>query len=132
MASSPQPRHERHSRSAPGFRFSKLDAAAIVAVTVATIVAWPWLHALSLLAPITLFHFFLFCNVFRVRRELELFWAATFIVNVVIWFAVDQFNWWSVMACQLPVTLAVVMVAICSQRYHGIFYDKIRPERRSP
>lgn len=65
-----------------------------------------------------------FCNVLRVRRRLELIEAAIFVANIGFWFAVDQFNWWFMLACQMPVTLTVLIYEIRNDRYHGIFRGK--------
>ena len=89
--------------------------------SLATWLAWPYVGRLSLLLPIVLVHFFLFCNVFRVRRKLELLWAVLFVVNVAVWTAVGDLDCWWVLAIQLPVTVAVIMTEIRSEQYHGVF-----------
>ena len=75
-----------------GFRFSLVDGAAIVVCAAATHTAWPALGPLSLVLPYVLGHFFLFCNVFRVRRPPELIWAGVFVLNFGVWMAVGGFE----------------------------------------
>lgn len=73
-------------------------------------------------------HFFLFCNVFRVRRSYELGWAAVFLVNVACWMMLRlSLDWLPPLLTQLPVTLAVILAEIRSSQYHGIFAEKWNP-----
>ena len=65
-------------------------------------------------------HFFLFCNVFRIRRALELWWAAVFVINVGFWLAQGRTGWWPAMICQVPVTLVVILLQMRSPWYHGV------------
>ena len=55
-----------------GFRFSLVDAAMIAVCALATASLWPLLDEMTLVFPIVLGHFFLFCNIFRVPRKPEL------------------------------------------------------------
>jgi hypothetical protein len=107
-------------RGAPGFRFSVIDGAVIVAAVAASAVFWNALGNLALLFPIVVAHFFLFCNVFRVRRSLELIWAAVFVVNFSAWSVIGNFSWWPVLLVQTPVTAACIVLEIRSPGYHGI------------
>lgn len=63
-------------RSAPGFRLSQRDVLVITVCILATVWLWDRVGELSLLMLGVLGHFFLFCNVFRVRTRYELVWAA--------------------------------------------------------
>ena len=106
--------------SRPGFRFSRVDALVLVAGAVLTVVLWPALGTLALLVPVALGHFFLFCNVFRVRRDVELLWAGVFVLNFAAWGLTGRFSWTRVLLTQLPVTLAILVVEVRHPRYHGI------------
>ena len=62
-------------RTEPGMRFSFTD---FVVLVVATLGAWQLFrfgHPLWWIVVAVVGHFFLFCNVFRVSRTLELWWA---------------------------------------------------------
>ena len=107
-------------KPAAGFRFSPVDALAIVLCTLATWGAWPFLGELAILFPIVLGHFFLFCNVFRIPRLSELLWSATFIINVGAWAIFNEFTWLNVLLTQLPMTLLAVLSGVCRSDYHGI------------
>ena len=107
--------------SKPGFRFSVVDAL-FLALCAAGIWflrepmgTYVWIIAAAA------GHFFLFCNVFRVRRSYELIWASVFLANVAAWTTADRFSWAGILAVQLPVTAAAIVLEIRSPRYHGIF-----------
>jgi len=72
-------------------------------------------------------HFFLFCNVFRIARRRELFWAALFVLNVGFWIWYGRLVWNEVMFCQLPFSAAVILDELRRSGYHGVFADKINP-----
>lgn len=72
-------------------------------------------------------HFFLFCNVFLVWRRWEIFWAAVFILNAALHLASGMSGGISVLLCQLPFTVLVIVWQIRSPWYHGIFAEKWNP-----
>ena len=108
-----------------GFRFSSTDALvlAVLGVTVAL------LHRagsnFSWIVAVVAGHFFLFCNIFRVVRRRELIWAVAFVANVGLWVMLGQWDWFRVLACQLPVTTGVIAWELKASRYHGIFADRL-------
>lgn len=104
---------------ARGFRFSPTDAVAILACGAATAVAWPVLGPWALAMPYVLGHFFLFCNVFRVRRSFELIWSGVFLLNTGAILAFVPEPVWPALF-QLPVTVAVIRAEWRSANYHGI------------
>ena len=113
-------------RSAPGFRLSAVDAVVLAAGALGTWLSWGLLGPLAWLLPIVLGHFFLFCNVFRVRRSYELIWAAVFIVNLTAGTFAGAFSWRSVLLAQLPVTLVAIAAEALSPRYHGVGWRLVR------
>jgi len=117
----------RHAGRTWGFRFSVIDAAALAAFA-AVIVG---LHCLGSslwwLVAIVAGHFLLFCNVFRVIRRRELIWAALFILNVGFWLLLGRLDWFTVLACQLPVSVGVIAWETKATRYHGIFANRFNP-----
>jgi hypothetical protein len=113
----------------PGFRFWWTDAAVIIACVVLTWLVWRPLGPLALFFPVTLGHFFLFCNVFRLRRKYEVVWTALYVLNVAGWLIGGELNWPGVLALQTPVTIAAITLEIKSPRYHGVFWKKVNPCR---
>jgi hypothetical protein len=108
-----------------GFRFSTSDAAVIAFASICAItlnlVEGPLWWILIVVAG----HFFLFCNVFRIRRSYELIWAALFMINVSAWFVFGDFAWWKILGCQLPLTAAFIFAEMRTPRYHGIFARRV-------
>ena len=104
-----------------GFRCSPADALIIVLCIVGTLLLLPVLGAIVYVAPITLGHFFLFCNVVRMRRSYELIWAAVFALNVVAWTSLAELSWPWVLITQTPVTCVLVLCECRSGDYHGVF-----------
>ena len=92
------------AKFSPGVRLSSVDVFVLVAgtagVAAASTVTW-WY---GLLSGIVLAHFFLFCNVFRVSRPLELLWAGAFVTLVAPTILWNVPGWW-------PTTLGSVCVA---------------------
>lgn len=109
--------------SPPGFRFSVRDGVVISIAVVGSVFLWRTLGAMAMLFPIVVFHFFLFCNVFRVRRSLELIWAAAFVINVTCWSAFGNLNWLAILLVQSPITLLGIGLEMSSSTYHGIGYS---------
>ena len=103
-----------------GFRFSVTDGVAVLLCVVATYVLWPAIGPFSLLLPYVLGHFFLFCNVFRVRRRPEVIWAAIFVVNFAVWVLVGGVGISGPFLTQLPVTVVLVALECRQPTYHGV------------
>ncbi len=102
-----------------GFRFSATDALAILVCVALTGWGLRELGEIAWLFPFVLGHFFLFCNVFRVPRQPELWWAGSFIVLASICLVLDLsilHSMWMV----LPVTVGVLFYAVQLPTYHGI------------
>ena len=117
------------TRSAPGFRFSPSDGIVLALFGLGT---W-WLRQplgdLAILPAMVILHFFLFCNVFRVRTKYELAWALTFIGNAAAWQLAHHFEPWALVTSQLGVTALVIGAEIRSPIYHGILHERIKRRR---
>ena len=111
-----------------GFRFWPTDALFIAACGAGAWFLRNPLGEMVWLVAVAVGHFFLFCNVFRVRRSYELIWTAIFIINMIAWFLTDTFSWGWVLGIQAPVTAAVIALEMRSSRYHGIFCRSINAE----
>lgn len=114
------PEELRRATPSYGMRFSRADAVVLLCAAMLTWGLWATSGSLALLVPVTVGHFFLFCNVFRVRRMAELLWSGAFVVNVSAWVAAGEINWWGLLAVQMPVTIAVLVVEVRHPRYHGV------------
>ena len=110
-----------------GFRCSPGDALVLgLAVAAAAYLASAEMPMWWLI-PMVVGHFFLFCNVFRVRRWLELVWAGVFVLVAGGWMAVGRIDWLPVFLTQLPCTLAVLAAEVRSPSYHGIAAARLNP-----
>jgi hypothetical protein len=82
---------------------------------------------LGVLVLFVLAHFFLFCNVLRMSRPLELIWAALFVLLAASTFYFDLPPWNYTLAVMLVVTLILAFVQILLPSYHGVFWRKLNP-----
>lgn len=112
---------------APGFRLSGLDVIILVigvvtALALATVVWW-WGFVIGFV----LGHFFLFCNVVRMARPLELAWAGVFVVLAAATVAAETPGWLVTASASLVVTAVVVVVEMRKPSYHGLGWQWINP-----
>jgi hypothetical protein len=112
---------------APGFRLSVVDVFVLVGGTAATIVlslyVWWW----GFVPAFVLAHFFLFCNVVRMARPLELVWAGVFVVLAGATVAFETPGWLRTAIASLLVTVVVVVVEMRKPSYHGVGWQRINP-----
>ncbi len=118
-----------------GVRLSLADVIVITVAAALTWVGYRHIGTLAYLLPFGVGHFFLFCNVFRLRRSLELAWGATFVVHLACWMLPAEGDprtllvWWILCAIQLPITAVVIVIELRSSRYHGVFAQRRRQTR---
>lgn len=110
-----------------GFRMLPWDAFVLAAGAIGTVALWPVIGPMAGLIAMAVGHFFLFCNVFRVRRNYELAWSATFLANVAFWTYARDFSWPGLLATQLPLTAVVIALELRSPDYHGIRASRVNP-----
>lgn len=106
--------------SKAGFRFSATDAAVIAISVGATWLLRQRLGPFVWMIPLVVGHFFLFCNIVRMRPGYELIWAATYVANMLVWIGSGAFSWAPVLAIQLPLTAGLVALHVRSPRYRGV------------
>ena len=115
------------SNFAPGFRLSSLDVFVLVGGTVGVTVLFTVMWWYSLVVGLVLAHFFLFCNVFRVSRPLELLWASVFVVlagATILW---GLPGWWATAIGAVCVAALVVAMEMSKPSYHGVGWRRINP-----
>jgi hypothetical protein len=108
----------------PCFRISWTDALVLFLATIATWFIWRLPEGIGWLPAFVVLHFFLFCNVFRVRRKYELTWAGIFLANTTLTAFVLAKSFWLAFALQLPVSVFFIGWEIAQPTYHGIFARK--------
>ena len=113
---------------APGFRLSVLDVIILVVGVVAAfglaMVVWWWGFVVGFVVA----HFFLFCNVVRMARPLELAWTGVFVALAAATVALDAPPGWPLTASvSLVTTVAVVIIEMRKPSYHGLGWQWINP-----
>ncbi len=111
----------------PGFRISLVDILVLVAGTTGSALIGQENTDAAILVAMPVLHFFLFCNVFRIKRRKELIWAATFVVSAAFFIVYQMFS----AALLLIVNFLVAAVMIAQEMrepdYHGILWQSINP-----
>lgn len=115
------------SERTAGFRLSVVDVVFIAAAAAAVFLLRERLGTWVWSIPVAVGHFFLFCNVFRVRRSYELAWVGVFFCNAAAWVLADRFSWLNLLLIQTPFTLAAFVLEMRSRRYHGILARRLNP-----
>ena len=112
----------------PGFRISAMDIAVLIAGSVGSVLAAQAEWWLGLIIAFAVGHFFLFCNVFRVARPLELSWAALFVALAGGTITREIPGWPVTIVSMLVATVLVVVVQMRKPSYHGVAWQRINPE----
>jgi hypothetical protein len=112
---------------APGFRLSWRDAIVLAIGSAAALalasVVWWW----GFVVAFVLGHFFLFCNVIRMARALELAWTAVFVVLASASILTGLPGWRVTAAGSLLTTAVLVAVQMRRPSYHGLGWERINP-----
>ena len=111
----------------PGCRLSALDVCVLACGTIGSVVAWQMLWWVGFVIAFVVAHFFLFCNVFRMSRPLELVWAATFVALAGSTVMRESPGWLVTVVGSLNVTVAVIAIEMCRPSYHGIAWERLNP-----
>jgi hypothetical protein len=115
------------AKFAPGFRLSMLDAVVLATGTIAAVglatVVWWWGFVIGFVVG----HFFLFCNVVRLARPLELTWAAVFLALAAPTVVTEQPGWIATASLSLVATVVVVALEMRKPSYHGLGWHWINP-----
>lgn len=72
-------------------------------------------------------HFFLFCNVVRMDRSLELVWAVSFLALAGATMLLGTPGWLVTGLVSLLVTTVVVALQLRKPSYHGVGWQRINP-----
>lgn len=112
----------------PGFRISKLDVLVLIAGGVGSIVLGSWdVHGGCIVA-FVVGHFFLFCNILRMSRPLELIWAAVFSTLAGIAIASGAIAWPIVFIGAGVLTLLLGIIEMRRPSYHGVGWKRLNPD----
>ncbi|MCA9068991.1 MAG: hypothetical protein KDA84_08715 [Planctomycetaceae bacterium] len=112
----------------PGFRFSLVDGIVITVGTIASCVLASVDWRIAFVIAFVVMHFFLFCNIFRVSRSLELVWSAVFIGLSYSTISFEKPSWPITVSAVLCLTMIVIGIEMRKPSYHGILWRIINPK----
>lgn len=115
-------------RFLPGFRLSGVDVLVLTGGAGLAVGVGLWDVWVGMAVVFVVMHFFLFCNVLRMSRRLELIWAGVFaamaagaILCGVAWL------WWVVFGVAAGVTVVLARVEMGRASYHGVGWRRVNP-----
>ncbi len=111
----------------PGFRISPVDALVLVAGTAGAALLRSESADTAILVAMPVLHFFLFCNVFRIKRRKELFWAATFVISSAFFIVYQMFPVALLIVANFLVAMVMIALEMREPDYHGILWRKVNP-----
>ncbi len=111
----------------PGFRISATDFGALAAAFVGAVALFESFRAASVIIAVTTVHFFLFCNVFRIRRRPELIWAGIFFLLCVATIRFGNPDWPATIAASFSVAAGLIIRETRHPSYHGIGWKRLNP-----
>lgn len=100
----------------------------LVAGAVGTAMAWrvdPWLGT-AVLLPVAMF--FVFCNVVRMVRRLELVWAAAYVAAVLARQGIGWPSWSWLVAGSVVIAVGLVVLQLRRPDYHGVGWRHCNPQ----
>jgi hypothetical protein len=111
----------------PGFRLSALDVVILIVGGIASAYSMSIDRWLGIAIAFVVLHFFLFCNVLRMSRPLELIWAAIFAALAVATISWNLLSWPIVLAISSAVTIIVALIEMRRPSYHGVGWQQLNP-----
>jgi tetratricopeptide (TPR) repeat protein len=112
----------------PGFLLSKVDIRVLLAGTLGSVLVARLDPPLGAAVAFTVAHFFLFCNVLRMARSLELIWAALFVLLAGSSILQNLPLWSHTFAAMLVITFILAVFQFRKPSYHGVFWQRINPQ----
>ncbi len=112
----------------PGFRFSVVDAVVLVVGAGVSVLFWQQTMWGGFVVAFVVGHFFLFCNIFRISRSLELVWSALFVAVVASTVVTKIPGWSFAIVLSLIATGVVIAIEMRKPSYHGVCWKRINPD----
>ena len=111
----------------PGFRISALDGIILAVGAIASAVMWTQVWWAGFVIAFVVGHFFLFCNVVRLARPLELTWGGIFVALAASTIVFDRPTWPVTIAGSLAVTVTFIVLEMRKPSYHGALWKTLNP-----
>ena len=115
----------------PGLRVSRTDAVVLFVGAAAAVFVYPKVPWAGLSVACVVGHFFLFCNVFRVTRALELAWVAVFLSLAALSGGTGRPAWTVTIGVTAAATGVVLFLGLRAPSYHGICWKTVNPGLRA-
>lgn len=112
----------------PGFRLSRIDVAVLVVGGIGAGVASSTDRMLAMIILFVVGHFFLFCNVLRMSRSLELIWAAVFAALAISTIRTGSPGWAVTYGSTALVTIILAAIELRAASYHGVGWRRLNPK----
>ncbi len=113
----------------PGFRLSAFDCVVLIVGAVLTVAVSAIRLPIGFAVGFVVLHFFVFCNIVRMSRKLELIWTALFIILAAG--AVAQLiSWTFVFGLSLAGSTFLAIMEMRGISYHGVGWRRINPSGR--
>ena len=112
----------------PGFRFSLSDLIFLGVGVAAAYFAFTLRSLPAVIPAYVIFTFFLYCNVFRIRRTPELIWAVVFTATALASTYFDRPSWGATFATGSFLTVILIVIEMRHPSYHGIFWRFVNPD----
>ena len=113
---------------APGFRLSVPDIGIIVTALTAAVFLYAKSPLLSFIILFVVTHFFVFCNLIRMSRLLELIWAGAFLILLTAAIQFQLLSLKTAFSISLLLTCMLVYQELKKPGYHGILWQKANPK----
>jgi hypothetical protein len=111
----------------PGFRISEIDVGVLMLGTLVSVLLARFDESFAVAILFTIAHFFLFCNVLRMSRPLELAWAALFVLLAASTILIGFPTWSHTFSVMLAVTAILAFIQVLQPSYHGAFWRRLNP-----
>lgn len=111
----------------PGFRFAATDAAVLLVGAIGATMAFGIEPAIGTAVLLPVAMFFLFCNVVRMVRTLELVWAFAYAAGCVARIQCGGPGWPWIFGGSLGLAAALVGLQLRRTDYHGIGWRRVNP-----
>ena len=104
-----------------------MDVGVLIVGGVASVYAMTFDRGFGASVGFVVLHFFLFCNVLRMSRPLELIWAGVFAGLAVTKILLELPPWPAVFAISSVGTVIVAIIETRRPSYHGVGWQKLNP-----
>lgn len=115
--------------SRPGFRFSKTDGIVLAVLLMIAGFSAQISETLAVLVLLLVGHFFLFCNVIRMNRSLELIWAVIFLGLSITTLVYGVPELYITVLISFLISIVLTIIQMRRSDYHGVLWDKINGAR---